>query len=300
MKKNNSIFIIFTIVALFYAGSANAETTGSVEKALEGVKQTVDDLVSAKDDKTPQELPLRIQTFRKVLELSIAEAKDLKLRLLSEEPEEKELISFHEDLVKKISEALKFYEEKNKKFSLLERDLNLEDIRLMAEDFQNTRTANFSTPTQTAHDYLASRQPSKALEIAENRFNKIENDLKKMGRNRTTENLKLLLKKASKNLEEAKKNKTLAEEKFKKDYLLPKEEVSINVSISSSFLQNKEELEIETSAATSTPTSTIVEVPVLPPPPSIRDLVQESLTHVKEAYQVFIEMSAVVRKANIR
>jgi hypothetical protein len=297
MKKNNSIFLVLAIITLFYAGSVQAETTGPVEKALEGVKQTVDDLVSAKDDKTPQELPLRIQTFRKVLELSIAEAKDLKIRLLSEEPEEKELVSFHEDLVKKISEALKFYEEKNKKFSLLERDLNLEDIRVMAEDFQKTRTTNFSNPTQTAHDYLASRQPGKALETAKNRFTKIDNDVKKMGRNRTTENLNNLLKKASKDLEDE-KNKVLAEEKFKKDYLLSKEEKT-NPSISATSLKTKEDIEIKTSAATSTPTSTVV-VPVLPPPPSIRDLVQESLTHVKEAYQVFIEMSAVVRKANIR
>jgi hypothetical protein len=297
MKKNNPIFITLAIISLFYAGQVSAETTGPVEKALEGVRQTVDDLVSAKDDKTPQELPLRIQTFRKVLELSIAEAKDLKIRLLSEEPEQKELVTFHEDLTKKISEALKFYEEKNKRFSLLERDLNLEDIRLMAEDFQNNRTANFSTPTQTAHDYLASRQPAKILEVAQKRFDKIENDLKKMGRNRTTENLNNLLKKAAKDLTEAENNRILAEEKFQKDYLLPKEKTLINAPVSATSLKIEE---TETSAATSTPTSTVVEVPVLPPPPSIRDLVQESLTHVKGAYQVFIEMSAVVRKANIR
>lgn len=297
MRKNNSILITLAIITFFYAGSVNAETTGPVEKALEGVRQTVDDLVSAKDDKTPQELSLRIQTFRKVLELSIAEAKDLKIRLFSEEPEEKELISFHEDLAKKISEALKFYEEKNKRFSLLERDLNLEDIRLMAEDFQNNRTTNFSIPTQTAHDYLASRQPAKILEVAKKRFDKIENDLKKMGRNRTTENLNSLLKKAAKDLKEAENNQILAEEKFKKDYLLPKEEKSTSTSTSVTSLKIEE---IETSAATSTPTSTVIEVSVLPPPPSIRDLVQESLTHVKDAYQVFIEMSAVVRKANIR
>lgn len=299
MKKNNSIFIILAIITLFYAGSVKAEATGPVEKALEGVKQTVDDLVSAKDDKTSQELPLRIQTFKKVLELSVAEAKDLKIRLLSEEPEEKELTSFHEDSIKKISEALKFYEEKNKKFSLLERDLNLEDIRVIAEDFQKTRTANFSSSTQAIHDYLASRQPSKVLEIAKNRFTKIENDIKKMGRNRTTENLSNLLKKASKDIGEAEKNKILAEEKFKKDYLLSKEEI-VNLPTSTTPLKIKEDIEIETSAATSTPTSTVVEAPVLPPPPSIRDLVQESLTHVKEAYQVFIEMSAVVRKASLR
>ena len=295
MKKINPLLVGFIITfVLFSTNSAKAAESTSVEKALEGVKQTVDDLVSAKDEKNPQELSLRIQAFGKVLELSIAEAKDLKIRLLSEEPEGKELIAFHDDLVKKISEAVKFYEEKNKKFSLLEKDLNLEDIRIMAEDFQKTREANFSGPTQAAHDYLATRQPAKMLEIATSRYEKIDSDLKKMGRNRTTENLTSLLKKASKSLEEAKKSGLLAEEKFEKDYLSSKEE---GVSTSTPV---EEKLEIKNSTATSTSSSTDPKASAPVTPPSIRDLVQESLTKVKDVYQVFIEMSAVVRKANIR
>jgi len=35
----------------------------------------------------------------------------------------------------------------------------------------------------------------------------------------------------------------------------------------------------------------------VPLPPSIRDLVKASLAKVREAYQVFIEMSVLVRKA---
>lgn len=284
-------FFTFLAVFILLAGQASAETT-PVEKALEGVKQTVDDLVSAKDEKNPQELSLRIQTFRKVLDLAIAEAKDLKVRLLSEEPEEERLAALHEELVKKISEALKSYEERAKKFSLLEKDLNLEDIRLIAEDFQKNREANFSAATQTAYDFLASRQIRKILDIARTRYEKIDADLKKMGRNRTTENLSALLKKASKNLDSAEKSARLASEKFEQEYVLPKEK-TIEPEVATAMTIKTEEV-----SATSTPTSTAAVSPVSPT--SIRDLVQESLTSVKDTYQVFIEMSAVVRKANLR
>lgn len=283
---------IFLSAFILLAGSARAETT-PVEKALEGVKQTVDDLVSAKDEKTPQELPLRIQAFRKVLDLAIAEAKDLKVRLLSEETEDSKLSALREELIKKISEALKNYEERAKKFSLLERDLNLEDIRLIAEDFQKNRESNFSVATQTAHDFLASRQIGRVLEIARARYDKIETDLKKMGKNRTTDNLNSLLKKAKKNLESAEKNSRLASERFEQEYLLPKKSAAESEApATASIMAATEE------SATSTPTSTAAISPVFPP--SIRDLVQESLTSVKDTYQVFIEMSAVVRKASIR
>jgi len=296
MKKLNYILLASAIFILS-TSIVRAEST-PVEKALEGVKQTVDDLVSAKDEKNPQELSLRIQTFRKILDLAIAEAKDLKVRLLSEEPEGEKLVALHEELVKKISEALKTYEERAKKFSLLERDLNLEDIRLMAEDFQKNREANFSVSTQTAHDFLASRQTAKILEIARTRYEKIDTDLKKMGRNRTTENLVNLLKKAAKNLDLAEKKARLANEKFEKDYLLPPVEVS--TSTISATMMKLEEIKIEETSTSTTPTSTNTQA--VPPVPlsSIRDLVQESLTSVKDTYQVFIEMSAVVRKANLR
>jgi hypothetical protein len=298
--NTKQILFGFTLVTLLWsAGEVQAQTT-QVEKALEGVKQTVDDLVSAKDDKNPQELSLRIQTFRKVLDLAIAEAKDLKIRLISEEPaEEDKAATLHEELVKNVSDALKFYEEKLKKFSLLEKDLNLEDIRLIAEDFQKQREANFSIPTQTAHDFLASRQTAKILEIARTRYEKINNDLKKMGRNRTTDSLISLLKTADKNLKTAEENARLATEKFEQDYLLPKE-IAVTEELSLNTIVILEEEKIEETSPTSTPSSTDAQVPAPVPPPSIRDLVQASLTSVKDAYQVFIEMSAVVRKASIR
>lgn len=297
MKKNNYFLFAFAVFVLS-TSMARAEST-PVEKALEGVKQTVDDLVSAKDEKNPQELSLRIQTFRKVLDLAIAEAKDLKVRLLSEEPEGEKLIALHEDLIKKNSEALKAYEERVKKFSLLEPGLNLEDIRLMAEDFQKNRETSFSVSTQTAHDFLASRQTAKILEIARTRYEKIDADLKKMGRNRTTENLISLLKKAAKKLEAAEESARLATEKFEKNYLLPPVEIATSTSTSTLLMEPKE-IKIEKTSATSTPTSTNIQAPPPTPSPSIRDLVQESLTSVKDTYQVFIEMSAVVRKANLR
>jgi hypothetical protein len=168
----------------------------------------------------------------------------------------------------------------------------------MAEDFQKNREANFSVSTQTAHDFLASRQTAKILEIARTRYEKIDTDLKKMGRNRTTENLVNLLKKAAKNLDLAEKKARLANEKFEKDYLLPPVEVS--TSTISATMMKLEEIKIEETSTSTTPTSTNTQA--VPPVPlsSIRDLVQESLTSVKDTYQVFIEMSAVVRKANLR
>jgi len=82
MKRYVSITLLVAFaMSASPALRAHAQSQG-VQKAFESVKESLDNLVTAKDDRQPMELSLRIETLRKVLDLSLAEAKDTRVKLL--------------------------------------------------------------------------------------------------------------------------------------------------------------------------------------------------------------------------
>ena len=86
MKKPIRIFLLLCVASLGLFGIRAEAQSSETQGALDGVKTQVESLVVAKDEAVIQDdLGLRIETFRKVVEFSIGEAKGLKIKLLGVE-----------------------------------------------------------------------------------------------------------------------------------------------------------------------------------------------------------------------
>jgi len=305
-------------IGLLSAPAALAQTK-SVEKAVQGVREKVDDLVTSRDEGTVESLPLRIEAFKKVLDLSLAEAKDLKLKLLAiEVKDDVPLEKWREAMIAALNDALAFYE--NERESLIDKDLDsVEKIKALAEKFKLWREENYLPVLGQTNDFLLVGQEEKALGIAERRAKKIGEDLArfpKAGKNKDVaalfEKAELLIKKAVDLNREA---ASLFHDNFLSAYEekpLSSLEITAESDNATSSASSSESANtpsgLPPSQSSSTATSSTSSSQASSAAsgdsaggetalkPSIRDLVRSSLTKVKEAYQVFIEMSNFVRK----
>ena len=308
----NSIKIFALIFALNLSVPAIfAQGTPNVQKALEDVKEQVNDLVTAKDENNPNELALRIETFKKVLDLSITEAKDLKIKFLTADfdKNDKALLPWRDKVSDALTDAGKYYEEQKQNLGDKEKTIALEDIKTIAQDFKNWRETNYLTAADQINNFLLIQQEAGAIQVAKKRVIKIKDDIIKIQKinAKTAGELSKLLNKADQLIKESDKVNQEAEKNFRELYIEPKPVITEVTTIEST--STKSETEENTSTTTlskkelavsnenATTTGADSEKTAQPiSPPSIRDLVKDSLTKVKEAYRVFIEMSNLVRK----
>ncbi len=86
MKKTLIIFGICLVSLMLPKGFIFADdqtaTSSPLQKAIQSVQDTVDNLITAKDENSPQETSLRVDTFNQVINLVDTEAKDLQVKLL--------------------------------------------------------------------------------------------------------------------------------------------------------------------------------------------------------------------------
>jgi len=295
MKKILTIsLIIFFAVS---GGLANAQSA-AVQNALEDVKGQVQNLVTAKDEGKTTDLNLRIETFKKVLDFSISEAKDLKVKLLALDKLSAETALWRDNVVKTVSAALDYYESQKQKIEYAD-VITLETITKMASDFKEWREKNYLPAAGGADSYLLIVQEQKAVEVAEKRWQRIQKDILALQKARVKNagQLKGMLDEAGKKISEAKKINEEAGGLFWDNYLAPyalmltENQTSTTSSIPKMGTTTLELATTSTSSAEANATSS----PVFQPS-SIKDMVESSLNQIKEAYQIFIEMSNLVRK----
>jgi hypothetical protein len=242
---------------------------------LQKTVKSIEDLINAKDEDA-ESLTFRIQALKQVIELSISEAKELKVKILTLEDvkrpldklNEKEL-AWRQNQIEKLNAAIEYYE--NRRKLLTEQDpITLEWIKSEAQIFKEWRENNFLPLADSIIDFLLIQQEQRAIKTTQERLKKITRDLQSLEK-KGVRNLKPLFN------------------------LLTKAETAINESVELNkqavvLFWDKQNLGITTSTATSTE-------PIEPiPPPLVRDLVRDSLNKIREAYQIFIEMSSLVRK----
>jgi hypothetical protein len=142
--------------------------------------------------------------------------------------------------------------------------------------------------------------------MARERWEKISDDIEKLRKARfDTKKLETLLKDAKKSITEGTQKNEEAESLLFKKFILPALLQSQETDEATSTPETAITPAISTSTeivTTSTPhmsTSTATTTEVSEPeesPPSITDLARTSLLKIREAYQIFIEMSNLVRK----
>lgn len=294
-------FLLCAVAGMTTADVARAETP-PVQKALENVRESLDTLIGGKDEATSSdELGLRVSTYRTVLELSAAETKDLvqKLASMGEPLDDPSSAAWKEASLAALEKAAAFYESENAALDATGTPPTLEDVRGRAESFKQWRENDYLPVAGQIRDLSMIEQGAGTLDLAGRRLEKVSEDVEKIlkARIRGADALKPLLVAAGEAITEGRKLNEAAAALFKEKNFLALQSTSTGTSTATSS--------VSADSATSTPDvpetsaeagiAAASSTPPLPPPPSIRDLVRESLVKTRDAYRIFIEMSNVVR-----
>ncbi|MFA5386091.1 MAG: hypothetical protein WC297_00185 [Candidatus Paceibacterota bacterium] len=225
----------------------------------------------------------RQQSFHKVMELSNAEIQnlnksldDLQLDGNSEYAQEKT----------KLSEILSGFDAYNKEVSeKISKAKSVASLKTLAVEYKNWRENTYNLQAQIIINFSLLVQQRAMLDTANDRLNKVQKDVEKLGNlgvDQITQ-LNLLLDKSRQNLGDAnqsfEKAKTIIDDYF---------------SATSTPATTTEEIATSTANASSTIDVEINEGQV--DASQLQLLLEDGFTKIKSAYEAFIEMSAVVKK----
>jgi len=301
MKTKIAILLILPVAYLTIATPANAET--KLETRLESVKGQVENLVTAKDEKSLSELALRVETFKKVIEFSVSETKGLKIKLLALEGLSKEEIIWRDKMIKEFNSFLELYENRETAIESA-RDIDINGIKSLAADFKEWRENTYLPIAERVNEFLLIHQEENAIDIAMRRWTRIDEDITKLEKAKIkgVEDLRRLLNDAQKSIKEGEKLNKDAGNSFWKNYIMTSTSTATSTeatSTSAAFALEApvaaEKESVSLKSATTTEEDATSTLPIIQPP-SIKNLVEDSLVHIKDSYRIFIEMSNLVRK----
>ena len=311
---------LLTIVIIFLFSISQmvfAQSSSTLQKAVEQTEESVEVLATVKDSQFENpvlDLAFRIETFQKVIALSISEAKSLKLKILNLESSDDLNENYYlwlKDMINQLNQVLDYYEEQ---LQVLENNepITLDIIKQLAQDFKDWRQSNYLPFANQIVDFLLINQEKKAISVAQKRFQKISTDIYKLQKAelKGVSTLIVMLNKADDFIRESIIINQEAELLFNNLHIEPFLLIlsslnattttttdTTNITATSTIINNFDATTTVTST-TSTPdsdsTSTIelAEDQVL----SIKDLIRNSLSQIREAYRIFIEMSSLVRE----
>ncbi len=301
-KKISKILSLAIILGFVGTSAAFAQTntqSSNIQKAFENVRGQIDDLITAKDQNKTDELNVRIETFKKVIDLTISEAKDLKIKLLSFDinVDQKDLLDWQSKKVDELNAVIKYYE--SEKQTIENAKIDVAGIKNEAQKFKDWRETNYLPTANEINDFLLIQQEKQGIQTAKNRAQKISTDLKKLQKYlaKSYADITKLLDKANGLIEESDRINQSAEKFFFDKYINKDKEKQISSGVLSSSTEEKLSLDSAAALPNST-TSNNVNAPEASSTQlaSIKDMVKVSLTKVRDGYQIFIEMSNLVRK----
>lgn len=209
MKK---FFITIFIFSSFYFLASSSLALAQTEE-LKNAKQGVVDSVSALSDiqnnedltdaeQAAQEAEARKIALEKIFELSLLEIKTLSQKVAAVKDLAVEYIELQNQLLKKLSGlagSIKEYDDR-----LQEID-SLEAVKNLAAEFKDWRVANYDPVIQNALDFISVFQSQTFLRVAEARYERIANDLRRLRFSKIVkiETLEPLLNWAGQDLKEA-------------------------------------------------------------------------------------------------
>jgi len=324
--------IIFLIILAFFGGGIAFAQESDVENQLQETQEDIDKLIKAKDEDSHFDVALCIELFKEATNLSMTEAKNLKIKLIAlDKIENERLINWKDEVVEKLNEIIGYYENIKENASENESSLVLEEIQQMAIDFKTWREENYLPLQDEIQNLLLIKKEKEALQISNRRLEKISNDitiLEQAGFSQIDE-LKNMFENAEKLIENAEVENEEAMELFITENTAPLKPIIEEIATSTEIQSTSTIPIISSSTATSTEsnsTSTLListsTLPISTSTPSIststsliststlqitetfnkkqersiRGLISASWENIKGAYQTFIEMSSFVRK----
>lgn len=309
MKKYVSAFTLLVVIAASATPAlrVHAQSQG-VQKAFESVKESLDNLVTAKDDRQPMELTLRIETLKKVLNLSLTEAKDTRIKLIELENLKGNEEAWRDIAVDTMKDAADYFSSQEQYINDNEKIFTVDDVKSAAKDFKDWRDKNYLPAFSAIRDYFLINQQDKTIETARKRWQKINADVQRLekARVRGIKDARAMLIAADKTLTESAALNKNARVLFFRTFI----EGATSAAATSTATSTDENttstvtmLVLATTstdiAATSTDATTSTKAITSSTQPlalSIRDTVKQSLSKVRDAYNVYIEMSTLVRK----
>lgn len=289
------IAFVSTIGIALFVHPTLAETNPA-EKAIQGVKNTVEALIEAKDKNDPKEAGARLEAYQKVLGLMLQDAKEMRIKLLSfEEGKTTTTVGiWKKNRVEALLEASKYYE---KEILVVKEFENppIEEVKTRAEDLKKWREEVYIPLAEEIQAFLLIEQQKKSIATAEGRLEKVNVDVLKLkkAKFKKIKEVEEKFLRAGTLISEAKTIWGKASREFEKRHLLlfMKEGSLEREVLEKEIKEEKEKIEKEKKIQNTTQSTT-------PPssPPSIKEMVDESFAKVKDSYQLFIEMSNFVRK----
>lgn len=307
---------VFSLVTL-PGGILFAETpiaqSDAVQKATKEVKSSVGDLVTARDENVADDLALRIDAFKKVVDLSISETKDFKVKLLLVEKENKDILLWKDSTLGRLDRAIKYFEVQ--KDGGVSRFTSIDAIKDLAGTFKEWRDAHYVPLASEINDFFIVQKVDAITDIASGRSAKIAKDIAKLEKAGVAgaSQLRTLLQKANASIDTGLGRSKNARALFLETYVRPLLVTStkdVSTSTSSSLLASTSLLSSFFSASTSLPLGTSTPettastisssspeaAPAASENASIKGLARATFQNVRDAYQIFIEMSDFVRK----
>jgi hypothetical protein len=298
MARKLLILLSATVASFAFSAIPASAQTNPAEKVIQGVMDTVEALIGAKD-KNEGEGEARLDAYKKVLELATTDARDMRLKLLAYEDDKTTTTTavWKKNRIAALQDAVKHYENETRIVNMIEHP-TVDEVKLRAEDLKKWREETYTPLFDEVQSYLLLEQHKKSLETAENRLEKVSADVAKLkkAKFKKIKEVEESLKKASTLIGDARAMNDTGVRQFAKSYLYPfmkdgsEEKLAIEAELKEDKMKaEKEKKELASSSST----------PPTPPmqSPSIKETVDASFTKVKESYQIFIEMSNLVRRS---
>lgn len=308
MKRYVSITLLVALaMSAAPVARVHAQSQG-VQKAFESVKESLDSLVTAKDDRQPMELSLRIETLRKVLDLSLAEAKDTRVKLLELENLKGNEAVWRDISADTMKDALDYFQSQKQYLDDNEKTLAIDEVKGVAKDFKDWRDKNYLPTFSAVRDYFLVNQQDKTIETARKRWQKIDADVQKLEKAKVKgiKDARAMLVSADKLIAESATFNKDARALFFSAFIntIVKTASTTATSTDNTASSTATELIFAASSTDSRATSTESSASstdekatsTVSAAVSVRDTVKQSLSRIRDAYNVYIDMSALVRK----
>ncbi|MEK7651241.1 MAG: hypothetical protein AAB377_01800 [Patescibacteria group bacterium] len=298
--------ISFSSIFVLSASSAQAEETKGVQKAYENAKQYLDDLVTAKDENQADNVGLRVETFRQVLDLAKAEAKDFEFKLITVDKDET-FEAWKKEVMDSLTKDMVFIDSQKELLSDI-KSIDLAKVKKIAKNFKAWRDGEYMPLASQIQDFLLVKQEAKAVQTAQARLQKITTDIKNIKQPKITDSkdIKNFLDKSKTLINQAAELNKKALNIFTERYANSKDASSTDIIATSTIAMTTSTvsvpiLNLATSSVLNSSSSLPAQagpadVSAFPPIVSIKDLVRSSLDKIKESYQGFIDISNLVRK----